>query len=748
MNSVSQITFHPTALSIILSCIAIIAVVCLAIRACQQTKVRHQSKVSFRTLEALRVLVVVFAVVLLNQPEWIEKFQPNQKPTVLMLSDNSRSMSTKDVEVTDGLVSRSQALESFFSKASLQSDSGNYSIVRCTLAADQSDVDNKDNSVDSPDLQGGMTTDFSTPIEAALLDYPNLRAIVLASDGDWNSGRSPSEVALKLSQRKIPIYAIPFGSLNRLPDIELVAAEVPTFGILGKAIRIPIVIESSFPRATVAEVNFEASDGHREQKEIRISPMGRTIDSISWTPQVAGDLTVSISIPHLPEDQVPNNNQQLAAIAIRTEKLKVLVVESTPRWEYRYLRNALSRDPGVDVSCLLFHPGLSKVGGGNRDYIQAFPNTQEELSKYDVVFLGDVGIEPGQLTVDDARSLKGLVEQQASGLVFLPGPGGRQLSLVDTLIGDLCPVLLDHSQPSGWGSRTPSRMELTEQGRRSLLTRLAESSEENLSVWENLPGFQWYAPVVRAKAGSETLAVHQDASGPSGRIPLLVTQTRGAGKVLYLATDGAWRWRKGVEDKYHYRFWGQVVRWMAYQRNMAKGDSMRLYYSPEQPRIRQTVFATANAQAASGEPLMNGNVALRIESPSGQVETLRMNSDGGDWGAYATTFTPLESGSYKVTVQCEETEANLEANILVQGGSTERIGRPARPEVLEEMARISSGKLLAIEDIETIPALLESLPVPTLEIRRLPIWSSPWSVATLIILATSFWIGRKMLGLL
>src|SRR5438105_12925440 len=51
-----------------------------------------------------------------------------------------------------------------------------------------------------------------------------------------------------------------------------------------------------------------------------------------------------------------------------------------------------------------------------------------------------------------------------------------------------------------------------------------------------------------------------------------------------MGTDGAWRWRKGVEDKYHYRFWGQVVRWMAYQRNMVKGETMRLYYSPDQPR--------------------------------------------------------------------------------------------------------------------------------------------------------------------
>jgi hypothetical protein len=187
---------------------------------------------------------------------------------------------------------------------------------------------------------------------------------------------------------------------------------------------------------------------------------------------------------------------------------------------------------------------------------------------------------------------------------------------------------------------------------------------------------------------------------------------------------------------------------MAYQRNMAKGETMRLFYSPEQPRPGQTVFATANVQATSGEPLMNGQVTLRTESPAGQFEQLRMLSDGGDWGAYAAKFTPMETGTYKLSLQCEETQATLEASLLVRGGSTERVGKPARPEVLEELASISGGQMILPENITTIPELLNKLPAPSLEIRRFAIWSSPWSVATLILLATMFWIGRKMLGLL
>ena len=86
----------------------------------------------------------------------------------------------------------------------------------------------------------------------------------------------------------------------------------------------------------------------------------------------------------------------------------------------------------------------------------------------------------------------------------MPGWQGRQKSLIDTELGDICPVVLDPAQPGGWGSRTASHLELTETGRRSLLTKLADTQEDNIDVWEDLPGFQWYAAVKRAKAGSRS----------------------------------------------------------------------------------------------------------------------------------------------------------------------------------------------------------------------------------------------------
>ena len=84
--------------------------------------------------------------------------------------------------------------------------------------------------------------------------------------------------------------------------------------------------------------------------------------------------------------------------------------------------------------------------------------------------------------------------------------------------------------------------------------------------------------------------MHSALRNQWGRMPLLVTRTAGNGKVLFLGTDSAWRWRRGVEDKFHYRFWGQVVRWMAHQRHLSGKEGIRLSYSPETPEAGDTVF--------------------------------------------------------------------------------------------------------------------------------------------------------------
>jgi hypothetical protein len=684
-------------------------------------------------LELLRLTIVGLVALLLNQPEWVEEYRPQVRPLVAVLHDASRSMDTQDVVVSGAApVSRRAAV------------AGLTATTFWEPLAERFDVAIE--PVSEPPAATG--TDLATPLASAV-ERPGLRAVVLASDGDWTAGEPPLAAAARLRLAQVPVFAVAVGSQTRLPDVELASLDCPTMGVAGKPVRVPFTVVSSLPVERTVSVTLTVSSGEQFAKEIRIPAMSTLTDWIYWTPADTGDFTVTLAVPPADDELLADNNERTAPIAIRRETLRVLVIESIPRWEYRYLKNALSRDPGIDVTCLLFQPGLSRRGGGTKEYIDRFPTGLDELSTYDVVFLGDVGVGPDELTEEDCRLLAGLVEYQASGLVFMPGWLGRQETLAGTPLEPLCPVVVDPARPAGDASDGPRRLVLTEAGRKSLLTKLADSGEENLAVWESLPGVQWYGPVLRAKAGSEVLAVHEDVANEFGRIPLLVTRTYGAGKVLYMATDGAWRWRKGVEDKYHYRFWGQVVRWMAYRRNMAKGERMSLSFAPEQPELGQTLALDARVADTSGEPLTAGEVSARITAPSGAVETLRFQPPAAEaeWGVFAASFTPREPGRHEVVLGCRETGDTLEASFFVQGSVAEGIGRPARPEVLAEIAQVTRGRVVPADELKALVAALFALPEPPPEVRRLQLWSHPLSAGLVVGLLGVFWMGRKWQGL-
>ena len=732
MNTTHTLTFLWTPWSVSLSVILVLTTAGLCLAAWRRSGYRT----SMGLLEVLRLAFVILAALMLNQPEFVQEFRPKEKPSIAVLWDASPSMETRDAVSADPTVrataSRREAIEALV-------DPSFWSPL-------EERVDVVIQAFSEAEARGG--TDLYEPLAEAPGKFKNLVGAVLVSDGDWNQGLPPVQAATRLRLRGVPVLAVPVGRPTRLPDIELLSLDAPTFGVAGKSVRIPFTLESSLPRDYVATAVLRTSKGDEVSKDVRIVAMGRTHEWIAWKPEAIGDVTLTLEVSRHSDETLPDNNLLSVPISIRQEKLRVLVVESVPRWEYRYLRNALSRDPGVDVSCLLFHPGLSKVGGGSTDYIKQFPAGLDELSQYDVVFLGDVGLDDAQLTAEQCAWLKGLIEHQASGIVFMPGWQGRQLSLQDTELDDLYPVVLDELKPGGWGSRTPCHLALTELGRRSLLTKLADVENENLEIWEGLPGFQWYAPVVRVRAGCEVLAVHKDIENDHGRLPLLVTRPYGAGKVLFMGTDGAWRWRKGVEDKYHYRFWGQVVRWMAYQRNMAKGETMRLYYSPGQPQIDGTLTLSANVMGPSGEPLQHGDVTARVTAPSGKAESIGFVSSAEQWGAFSARFTAREPGEHQVVLACRQTGASLEASFFVQGVATERIGRPARPEVLEEIARVTRGQVFETGRLDEVVSALASLPDPAPSVRRVQLWSHPVAVGLLIGLMGIFWIGRKAIGLI
>lgn len=729
--SSSSLVFTHTTASLAVSIVFAVLVAGLALLAW----VRSGFRAVTGWLELLRVVIAVGIAITLNQPEWREVFKPDTKPVLAVLWDNSHSMDTRDVldPASPNAEPRSRA-----ESVRALSDTAAWDKLRQRMDVV---IEPFSSGEDSPQ----EATDINGALSQAMEKHPRLAAVVLASDGSWNSGEAPSNAATRLRMRETPVFAVPAGAESKLPDVELVSFEVPTFAIAGKPLRIPFTIESSLPRDEPATIEMKASNGEIVTKEVTIPAMSRLQDTLLWRPDKPGGVRLVLKVPKTGAENFVDNNSIEAPLAIRKEQLKVLVIETFPRWEYRYLRNALERDPGVSVNCLLFHPGLGEMGAG-RGYLKTFPK-DEELTKYDVVFLGDVGMEKDQLSQEQCVALQKLVRDQAGGLVFLPGLRGNEASLLQTPLAELFPIVWDDAQPRGWGSTAPGKFVLTEAGTRSLLTKLEDSDEASARIWSALPGFQWYAPALRAKSGTEILATHGTETNRFGRVPLIVTKTYGAGKILFMGADGAWRWRRGVEDKYHYRFWGQVVRWMAYQRNMASGEKMRLFFSPDRPRTGDAITLNANVMSLTGEPLRDGVVVAQIAAPSGKTSSVRLMPGGEEaWGLFNGVFLPKEPGDHKVLLTCAESGTNLEATISVQGTSKEKLGQPARVDVLREIAQITRGKLMDSSDPAAVAAAIAALPEPEPQERRVQLWANPLWAGFLVLLLGIFWAGRKAAG--
>jgi hypothetical protein len=729
--STSELVFTATPLSVAGAMLFVLLVIVLAWLAWRRSGWRK----SIGWLELLRVLVAVGIAITLNQPEWRETFLPETKPLVAVLHDLSGSMETRD-----GLDPDHPAGEA---RTRLEVAAPLVDPALWKPLAERMDVVMEPfSSSENPPAEA---TDLHGALLSLLEQQPRLAAVVLASDGDWNTGLAPSAAAIRLRMKGVPVFAVPMGADTRLPDVEMVSFDVPTFAVAGKPLRIPFSIDSALPREEPIVVTMTTSGGEEIRQEFTLPAMGRLQDAIIWKPGAPGKVHLTLAVPPTGGERNPDNNKIEADLDIRQEQLRVLVVESYPRWEYRYLRNALERDPGVEVNTLLFQPDLGKPGAG-RGYLSAFPK-DEELTKYDVVILGDVGIEKGQLTAEHCASLAKLVRDQASGLVFLPGLRGYNASLPGSSLGELLPVVWDEAQPRGWGTVAPGRYTLTDAGTESLLTKLEDTAEASARAWSTLPGFQWYAPALRAKAGTEVLATHATETNQFGRVPLIVTRTFGAGKILYMGSDGAWRWRRGVEDKYHYRFWGQVARWMAYQRNMAQGEKMRLFFAPDRPRTGGTLTLNANVVSLTGEPLRSGVVVAEILSASGKPSSVRLLPAGEEaWGLFTGIFTPTEPGDYKIRLTCAEAGTALETTVSVQGTRKEKRGQPARPEVLREIAQLTRGQFIASAAPADVVAAITALPAPEMTERRLPLWAHPAWAGSLILLLSVFWIGRKAAG--
>ena len=93
-------SFSITAFSMLFGVAIVVACMVLSWMAMRRNAFKRSSVM----LESLRFVLVVMVAVTISQPEWLQKFLPNEEPVLAVLWDDSSSMDTEDVVLHESAI--------------------------------------------------------------------------------------------------------------------------------------------------------------------------------------------------------------------------------------------------------------------------------------------------------------------------------------------------------------------------------------------------------------------------------------------------------------------------------------------------------------------------------------------------------------------------------------------------------------------------------------------------------------------
>ncbi|MBL4846434.1 MAG: hypothetical protein JKY65_12975 [Planctomycetes bacterium] len=457
------------------------------------------------------------------------------------------------------------------------------------------------------------------------------------------------------------------------------------------------------------------------------------------------------------EQDLENNKTKPRRVRVIDERIRVLYVEGYPRWEYRYLKNALVRDKHMEVQCLLVSadPEFIQESTSGVVPLRRLP-PKEELLKYHVVILGDVKPEArhrnGEPVFYDGalETIRELVKERAGGLLMISGALANPRLYGTTPLKDVLPIEVEEGGFSGGDFRRDFHPRLTREGLTSPLLKLERNDERNRILWEEkLRGFYWYAEVKRAKPAAHVLAVHPRARNKTA--PLFAWHRFGAGTCFWLGVDETWRWRAEVGDKYPYRFYGQILRFLSLQ---SFTRSKRFYITTDKRNYDVGTKVRVTAEVRDEQAAKAPKQEVLIDLPNGQTQPLILTAVKGEPGNFTATFKPVQTGGYKVYAEPGERFganeiASREFDVTLPRLETQE---PRMDEAaLKRVASESGGRYMRLDGLSEIPDELVELRQRILVSKKEKnLWEEHrwWVFALLFGILLLEWLGRRAARLL
>ncbi len=592
---------------------------------------------------------------------------------------------------------------------------------------------------DSLSFKGELTNIAAALTTAAPdIERQNIRAFVLVSDGNANTGENPLYPAERLAR---PVYPIVIGDTATPRDIQLRSIATNDIAYVRTTVPVHAIIQATgIPARTIAVRLFE--DGKQiDQQELQIHPQQQSYTvRFAYTPQQPGTHTLQVAVDTVDHELTPINNQQTAFIKVLESKRTIVLIAGAPYPDVSFIRNALQYHPDIEVRSFT----QKKYGKG---FFEG-PLTDAVLQKAELIVL--VGFPTAETPVTILHQIRSALQRH------------KPLLFVASRILDYSKLkLLDLFLPF----------------------RIQRSSNQELVVFPAVPPEAMYHPLMKLSGDpndvrwwnqlppifrTEIFALPKPGAQVLAKIkigqrtfddPLIIAQSFQQYRSVAVLGYHLYRWKllgyaaeraKGrpVPDVFS-RFFQNALQWLT----ATQVDKLvRIHTNKKLYAQGETVDFIAQIYDEALNPINDARVEVHLQSAA-EKRTIPLLPLGA--GRYIAHVKGLPAGTYRFTGTAfvgGRQYGTDQGRFRIGSQSIEYLDIRANLRLLQTLAERTGGTVFFPYALDTLAAAIHRHPQfqkrSVTTAQTLPLWQNLWFIVLIITLFAIEWFFRKQKGLL
>jgi len=607
----------------------------------------------------------------------------------------------------------------------------------------------------------GDATNLTRAVKDVLAVAPKAEttAFIVMTDGLHNAGGNVVDDIVALGPPHI--YTVGIGTdltaKSGFQDISIENVRAPEEAVVNNLTKITVDVKNIGLADRSVEVQLKEDDKLVAGEPLRLDDRaGIQTVTLSVTPSTVGRHTYLVRIPPDPAERRTENNERPVHILVTDPKIRVFYIEGVVRPEYKPLKGLLETDPNVEVLSLVQvkRGEFLQAGSMTGLTLSGFPQTVEDMRKFDVFILGDV--DRSYFSAKQMDNFKAAISE-GRGMVMLGGynslgAGGYE----GTPVEEILPVQVG---PRSIGQETtPFVLKLTPEGANHPIFAGTKDffQYQADAPAEKLPLLKGCNVMGREKPGASILAVHPDRAGPNGPLIVLAVHQFGSGRAAAFAADTTYQWylpyrAMGRESPY-IKFWSQMIRWLANKEIKEQSSQpgldltvLKPFYNPG-----EKVNVRAKVRAEEGRATNFASVTGVLLGPADERKDVPLALEPGAVGVYSADLGAPDPGKYKLVVEARKDNKRLgitEVEFTVGRANQEFDRLSIDREVLKKLAQATAGEYYEPANFGDLVERLRTLTIKQNIHRELGIQTVPGLFAILfggfLAIVTAEWLLRK-----